>query len=72
MISNEKFKLVLFLIYTILYECLIWGLVAASIYYLHWYWLIIIVGIIMSGAQFKPWHFGLKYERPESLKDDDD
>jgi len=54
-----------------LYECLIWGLVAASIYYLHWSEWTILVGIVMSSAQFKPWHFGLSYEKPESLKDDD-
>lgn len=71
MINNEKFKLILFVIYTMLYECLIWGLVAASIYYLHWSEWTILVGIFMSSAQFKPWHFGLSYEKPESLKDDD-
>ena len=67
-IQNEKFKLVLFTIYTILYESLIWGLVAAAIYYLKWNEFTVIVGILMSSSQFKPWHFGLHYKDPNPEK----
>lgn len=65
MIENEKFKLTLFLIYTIIYEVLIWGLTSASIYFLNCSFWIIIVGMIMSNAQLKPKHFGLKYKIEE-------
>jgi len=60
-IENEKFKLVLFTVYTILYETLIWGLVAYAIYFLNWSEWTVIVGILMSGAQLKPKYFGLDY-----------
>ena len=51
--SNDKFTLVLFLIYTIFYESLVWGLTASSIYYLDFEWPIIIVAMIASSAQLK-------------------
>jgi hypothetical protein len=65
MIKNEKFKLTLFIIYTILYECLIWGLVASSIYYLEWSEWTVVIGILMSGVQLDPSYFGLDYEIKE-------
>lgn len=67
-IQNEKFKLVLFTIYTILYESLVWGLTAAAIYYLQWSEWTVLIGIIMSTSQFKPWHFGLNYKNPNPEK----
>ena len=67
-IQNEKFKLVLFVLYTILYESLVWGLTAAAIYYLQWSAWTVVVGMIMSGSQFKPWHFGLHYKNPNPEK----
>lgn len=51
--SNDKFTLVLFVIYTIFYESLVWGLTASSIYYLDFDWPIIIVAMIVSSAQLK-------------------
>lgn len=65
MIENEKYKLLLFTIYTIIYECLIWGLVAGAIYYLKWNEWTVIVGMIMSTSQLKPKHFGLSYKIKE-------
>lgn len=64
--ENEKFKLVLFLLYTILYEVMVWGLVSYSIVVLKWEWYIMFLGIFMSSAQLRPIHFGLDY-----LKDRD-
>jgi hypothetical protein len=61
MIENEKFKLILFTIYTIMYESLIWGLTASSIYYVNMDKWIILVAIVMSSAQLRPIHFGLPY-----------
>jgi len=61
-IENEKFKLVLFTLYTILYEILVWGLVASSIYFLNWSEWTVVVGMLMSASQLKPKHFGLKYK----------
>ncbi len=60
--KNEKFKLGLFLIYTIVYESMVWGI---------WLYLFItmnvsgwsvIIAMLMSGAQLKPQHFGLPYK----------
>jgi len=62
---NEKFKLILFTIYTILYECLIWG----GFFYIVFvfdgsaWWAAL--AVFMSSAQLKPKHFGLPY----NLKD---
>jgi hypothetical protein len=60
-IKYEIPKLLLFFTYTVLYEGFIWGMVVGAIYYLHWNEWTVIVGIIMSGAQLKPKHFGLDY-----------
>ena len=57
--TNDKFTLVLFVIYTIFYETLIWGLTASSIYYLQWP--IIIVAIFMSSNQLKYNSFYVKF-----------
>jgi len=57
----EFYKITLFFLYSIIYECLIWGLTASAIYYLNWSEWTVLVGIIMSGAQLKPKHFGLDY-----------
>jgi hypothetical protein len=51
--TNDKFTLVLFVIYTIFYESLVWGLTASAIYFLNWSWPIIIVAMVMSSAQLK-------------------
>lgn len=59
--ENEIFKLVLFFIYTILYEGFIWyGFFILVTKYNMSLWLII-VAIIMSGSQLSPKHFGLNY-----------
>jgi len=60
--KDEKFKLMLFLFYTILYESLVWGLVVSAIYFLNWNEWTVLVGIIMSASQLKPSHFGLEYK----------
>lgn len=59
---SEKFKLILFLIYTIFYELLVWCLVVGAIYFLNWNEWTVLVGIFMSSAQLKPKHFGLNYK----------
>ena len=60
--KNERFKLVIFLLYTIIYETMIWGLFLYLIIYENWNEWTIIVAIMMSGAQLKPKHFGLNYQ----------
>jgi len=57
----EFYKITLFFLYTIIYECLIWGLTASAIYYLNWSEWTVLIGMIMSNAQLKPKHFGLNY-----------
>lgn len=68
--TNDKFTLVLFVIYTIFYETLIWGLTASSIYYLQWQWPIIIVAIFMSSNQLKYNSFYVRVDST-SVKDTD-
>lgn len=63
--SNDKFTLVLFVIYTIFYESLVWGLTASSIYYLDFDWPIIIVAMIVSSAQLKYRSFYVSNESDE-------
>ena len=70
MIPNEKFKLFMFFMYTIMYEVLIWGLFLYLIVYHDWNEWTIVVAIIMSGSQLKPKHFGLKYKIDEDKKDE--
>ncbi len=60
--TNDKFTVVLFVIYTIFYESLVWSLTASSIYFLHWEWPIIIVAMIMSASQLKYKSFYLHSE----------
>lgn len=60
--TNDKFTLVLFVIYTIFYESLVWGLTASAIYFLHYEWPIIIVSMIMSTSQLKYKSFYLHSE----------
>ena len=66
--TNDKFTLVLFVIYTIFYESLVWGLTASAIYFLHWHWPIIIVAMIMSASQLKYKSFYL-YSEMKKTKD---
>lgn len=60
--ENEQYKLFLFVVYTIIYEFMVWGLVASAIYFLGWSEYTVIVGMILSGSQLKPKHFGLDYK----------
>lgn len=69
-VTNEKFKWSMFIIYTILFEAAVWGV---------WFYLFtvilipgwtVIIAILMSGAQFKPAHFGL-VPYPEEKENDD-
>ena len=63
--ANDKFTLVLFVIYTIFYESLVWGLTASSIYYLDFDWPIIIVAMIVSSSQLKYRSFYVSNETNE-------
>ena len=44
--TNDKFTLVLFVVYTIFYEFLIWGITISLIYFLNWSALISIITIL--------------------------
>ncbi len=60
-IQNEKFKLIMYLIYTIVYEGAVWGIwISLFILYNLSGWSVIIA-ILMSAAQLKPNYFGLDY-----------
>ena len=58
--TNDKFTLVLFVIYTIFYEFLIWGLTASAIYFLNWSELTVLVAIYISSNQLKYSSFYVK------------
>jgi len=63
-IHNERLKIILFTIfatYIIIYELMIWTLVASSVYFLHWSAWILLLGVLMSTSQLKPIYFGLDY-----------
>lgn len=66
--TNNKFTLVLFVIYTIFYESLVWGLTASSIYFLQYEWPIIIVAMIMSSSQLKYKSFYIAVKSKDSKK----
>ncbi len=68
MIHNERFKILMFTIYTLIYEMLVWGLVSGAIYFHNWNEWTVLVGIIMSVSQLKPKHFGLPYKIKEEDK----
>jgi len=56
-----KFTLVMFVIYTIIYELIIWGGVGYLLFALNWSEWTIVVGILMSSAQLKLEHFDSNY-----------
>ena len=64
--ENERLKLVLFTVYTLLYEFLIWGLVASAIHHLQWNEWTVLVGLFASSQQLRPKSFGLKYTKEEN------
>jgi len=66
MIKHERYKLFLFFTYTILYEFLIWSLVASAIYFLNWNEWTVLVGLCMSMSQLTPKYFGLTYTIDEN------
>jgi len=68
--SDEKFKLIIFAIYTILYELLIWSLFLYLIVVEQWSEWTIIVAMIMSNSQLQPIHFGLNYKVKDKVKED--
>jgi len=69
---SQGVRMFYFIFYTILYEGLVWGLVAAAIFYLQWSEWTVIVGIIMSASQFQPRSFGLKTFSKDPMKLDDE
>ena len=63
--TNDKFTLVLFVIYTIFYESLIWGLTACAIYFLDWSEWTVLVAMVMSAEQLKYKSFYIDFEELE-------
>ena len=54
------YKYILFTVYTLVYECIVWGLFGWAVFikgYSGW-WLLL--AVYMSGNQLKPRHFGIK------------
>lgn len=69
---SQGARMFYFIFYTVLYEGLIWGLVAAAIFYLQWSEWTVLVGIIMSASQFQPRSFGLKTFSKDPMQLDDE
>lgn len=55
--QNTRFTLVIFLIYTVFYESLIWGLTASAIYFLNWSEWTVLVAILISSSSIKIYEF---------------
>ncbi len=69
----EMFKLTLFVIYTILWESLIWIGVVYLVYFMSASAWLFLLALMMSGAQFKPRHFGIneKRKQPEDMEEEE-
>lgn len=61
-VENEKFKLILFLIYTIVFEAMVLGGFGYVIFFMNYSMWLLIPMILLSGSQLKPKHFGLNYK----------
>jgi hypothetical protein len=63
--ASEKFKLTMFLIYTIFWQSMIWGGTFYIVFVLHesaWW---VVVSVSLASSQFKPDMFGLNYDDKE-------
>lgn len=69
---SEGTKLFYFLLYTVLYEGMIWGMFMYLIMYQNWSEWTVIIAIIMSSAQFQPRHFGIEVKEKNPLDLDED
>lgn len=63
--TNDKFTLILFVIYTIFYESLVWGLAASAIYFLNWGPFTLLFALFVSASQLKYKSFYVKSESPD-------
>lgn len=64
--ESQLGKVVVFAIYSILFEGIVWGMFGYAVFIQNrsnW-WLL--VAIIISGAQLKPRHFGIRTEKGNS------
>lgn len=70
---SEHLRMFYFVLYTVLYEGLIWGVFVYLMVFQGWSEMTVIVAIILSGAQFKPQHFGIKVtpKNPEDMDDEE-
>jgi len=70
---KESTRVFYFVLYTVLYEGLIWGVFLYLIVAQDWNEWTIIVAIMMSGAQFKPRHFGItvREKSPHEMDDEE-
>jgi hypothetical protein len=67
---SQKLRMFYFVVYTIFYETLIWGLVALWLAQ-GWSAWILLLGVIMSGSQFQPRSFGLiTFKKPPKKPED--
>jgi len=68
---KESTRMFYFVLYTILYEGMVWGLTAWWLY-AGWSPFILILSVMLSSSQFKPSHFGLEEKEVNPLDLDDD
>ena len=72
---SQKARMVWFIVYTVFYETLVWVLVVLWLAQ-GWSAWILLLGVIMSGAQFQPRSFGLitfekKPKDPTNMDEDE-
>lgn len=66
--TNNKFTLAVFLIYTIFYESLIWGLTASAIYFLNWSPWTVLIAMVLSSLQLQYKSFYISENKPDKDK----
>lgn len=65
--SNHKFKLTLFVIYSLLYECLVLGGTGYAVFVLNHNGWWMALAMLASFCQLKPKHFGLTEQSGATL-----
>ena len=70
--TNDKFTLVLFVIYTIFYESLVWGLAASAIYFLNWGPFTLLFALFVSSCKLKYKSFYVKSKQSDDLSESSD
>lgn len=56
---SDKFRLTMFVLYSLLFEALVWGIFGYAVFILHHSGWWMALAVFISSAQFRPKSFGL-------------